>query len=42
MLTNKLAAALPPLVPSVTLPVPNADAEVDTVSVPDAIVVPPL
>ena len=41
VLTSKLAAVLLALRPSITLPVPNADAEVDTVSVPPAIVVVP-
>ena len=40
--TNKLAAAVPLLTPKVTLPVPKAFAELNTVNVPVAIVVPPV
>ena len=39
--TNKLAVAVPLLTPKVTLPVPKAFAELNTVNVPVAIVVPP-
>ena len=41
VLTNKLAAVLPPLIPSATVPEPSAEPELDTVNVPPAMVVVP-
>jgi len=41
VLTNKLAAVLPPLIPSATLPEPSAEPELATVNRPPAMVVVP-